>query len=134
MADNEPDRKLAWLPILAGSLLASGIGLTLLSFFWTNVASGHSNWSPEQAEQYQAAAARLHGLSHESVHATRNGDAQAVHEKLEKAKVEYDALRTQLDAAIVRPGQIAFVLRTAGFALLAAGGFGLYYSQTPRAA
>ena len=112
--------------LLSLALLAGGLALIAWSFLGAASAK-HSGWSPEQASEYQAASARLHGLSHSYAEQLRGGDPGAAKAELDQAKEEYNALRERLDAAIARPKRIAWLLRVGGAALALAGGCLLYW-------
>src|SRR5262245_54898937 len=130
MKENEPAKKpLAWQPIVAAVLLAGGVGTVALSFVWARVFDARANWTTEQAREYQAAAVKLHSLSHEYAQQTRQGPEQQMRDKLEAAKTEYESLQGQLEAARARPANVALGLRLSGLALMAAGGVGLYRSR-----
>lgn len=134
MTNHEPATMPAWRPIVAAVMLAIGIGLVALSFAWSTIFNGNGGWSNEQAREYQAASQQLHSLSHEYSQRARQGNDSALHEELEKAKLEYDSLRSDLDAAIARPRRVEIALRTIGMALIGASGVLLYQSRsTPTA-
>jgi hypothetical protein len=131
MEESKPAKKMpTWRPIVAAILLASGIGIVAVSFVWTHVSSERANWSTDQALKHQAAALKLHSLSHEYAHQSRQGGDQEIRDKLEQARIEYEALHGQLDAAIARPGNVALGLRMVGVALMSAGAYGLYRSRS----
>jgi hypothetical protein len=117
---------LAWPAALAALLLALGIGAIGLSFTRHVDTSGRIAWSQDEARQYQAAAKKLHGLSHEFVHASQRADGPEVRAELHKAQAEYDALRTQLESAMARPWYIALLLRVGGVLLMLGAAFCLF--------
>jgi hypothetical protein len=129
MVDNEqakpPSRQLS----LEAFLLAGGILLLAVSFFWPGQSLSRSAWSPEQAKAYQAASVKLHGLSQETVAAAGSNNDKANREKLAQAEAEYKAIRSQLDSAIDRPKYITYALRIFG-SLLAIAGLALIYRRT----
>jgi hypothetical protein len=125
----QAEQSLPWRAIVAAVLLVGGIGIVALSFVWTRVANPRANWSTDQARQFQAAAARLHSLSHQHAQQSQQGDRQKMNAELELAKSEYQLLEGHLDAARSRPKNVAFGLRLTGMALMAAGALGLYRSR-----
>ena len=64
MANNEPQHSSDWRTALAIALIAVGLLLVVASVIMPASAAGGTNWSPEQAKQYQAASVKLHSLSH----------------------------------------------------------------------
>ena len=128
MADNEPDRQPARQSSLAALLLAGGILLIALSFFWPGQSASRAAWSNEQAKAYGAASEKLHSLSQETAAAAGSNNEKANRAKLEKAETEYKALRSQLDSAIDRPKHITLALRIIG-SLLAIAGLTLIYRR-----
>jgi hypothetical protein len=115
-----------WPVALAGLLLIAGIASIVLSFSRYVAASGQVAWSQDEALQYQAAAVKLHGLSHQFVHESRQGNQQSVRAELDKAQTEYDALRTQLESAMNRSKYIARMLRVSGVLLMTGAALCLY--------
>jgi hypothetical protein len=115
-----PASSRGWQKALAAGLIVAGITLIALSFFWPGKSSRRGAWSDAQAEQYQAASLKLHGLSHDIAHAPPQRK-QEVDEELKKARAEYDAIRAELDAALSRPQRLGWMLRFAGLACLLAG-------------
>jgi hypothetical protein len=107
--------------------------MVALSFVWTRVSDAQGNWSNDQARKYQAASQKLHSLSHEYARQSRQGLDQQMRDNLDAAKSDYESLRGDLDAARARPANVAFGLRLAGVAMMAAGGLGLYRSRTAEA-
>jgi hypothetical protein len=130
MARLEPTSKLARGEVIAGLLLASGLALVAWSFIWTSVSGRPAGWSQEQAREYQAASAKLHGLSHEYVHESERGNEGAVRAELEQAQAEYDVLRGQLESAMHRPRRIALVMRFGGLLLIVIGAVSLYFGRS----
>jgi hypothetical protein len=126
---DQAEQSLPCRAIVAVVLLVVGIGIVALSFVWPRVANSRANWSTDQARQFQAAAARLHSLSHQHAHQSRQSDPQKMNSELELAKTEYQLLEGQLEAARARPKNVAFGLRVAGVASMAAGALGLYRSR-----
>ena len=126
MAAEQPPKQSAWRQPLAAFLLAGGIAMVAVSFFWPSDSSNRANWSPQQARAYQAASVKLHSMSHETAHAAGSQDEKAVREKFDQAKAEYDALRGELDAAIDSPKNIRYALRIFG-SLVAIAGLALNY-------
>jgi hypothetical protein len=106
-------------------LILVGVAVIALSFVWPTNASQRGGWSLEQARRYQAAAIKLHGLSHDVAHASADREA-AIRAELNSAKTEYGALRNDLDAAISRPRRWSWILRTAGILALILGGTRLF--------
>jgi len=129
MADNEQSKQPARQSSLAAVLLAGGILLLVVSFFWPGQSVSRSTWSPEQAKAYQAASVKLHGLSQETVAAAGSNNDKANREKLARAEVEYKAIRSQLDSAIDRPKYITYAMRIFG-SLFAIAGLTLIYRHS----
>jgi hypothetical protein len=125
MITTEPAKVPAWRPLFAAGTLLVGIGLLAFSFVWSTISRGQGNWSEEQALRYQAASARLHSLSHKYARPPEEGSAATAREELKNAQIEFQRLRSDLDAAIARPGRIALWLRVVGAVLAAVGGYGL---------
>ena len=121
MANPSAARPPVWRQVLAAFLLIAAIGLIAWSFILPGASNQRAAWSQEQARDYQAAAIKLHGLSHEFAHESREGNEEALRPELDKAQAEYDALRIQLESAMARPQRIAWILRFGGV-LLAVGG------------
>jgi len=101
-------------------LIVVGMAMIALSFAWPTKASQRGAWSLEQAQRYQAAAIKLHGLSHDVADASPDSEA-AVRAELNQARTEYDALRNDLDAAISRPRRWSWLLKAAGILVLLLG-------------
>jgi threonine/homoserine/homoserine lactone efflux protein len=129
MADNEQPKQPARHSSLAAVLLAGGILLLVVSFFWPGQSVSRSAWSPEQAKAYQAASVKLHGLSQETVAAAGSNNDKANREKLARAESEYKAIRSQLDSAIDRPKYMTYALRIFG-SLFAIAGLALIYRHS----
>ena len=129
MVNNEPAKQTARQPMLAAILLAAGILLLLISFFWPGQSTSRAAWSPEQAKAYQKASVKLHNLSQETVATAGSNNDKALREKLDKAEAEYKAIRAQLDSAIDRPKHITLALRIVG-TLLAIAGLTAIYRRT----
>jgi hypothetical protein len=126
MANNrQPTSSRGWQKTLAALLVVAGVAMIALSFAWPGKSSRRGAWSDAQAEQYQAASLKLHGLSHDIAHAEPDRK-QAVDAELKKAKAEYDALRDKLDAARSRPQRLGWILRFAGLACLLLGSGALF--------
>jgi hypothetical protein len=119
------NNKLAWRKALAAILIVAGIGVIATSFVWPGKSSQRGAWSTEQAKQYQAAAGRLHSLSHQMANAKPGRDV-TVRKDFEVAKVEYDALRGDLDAALSRPRRWAWTMRVCGMLAVFVGGVLLF--------
>ena len=128
MADNEPATQPAGQPVLPATLLAVGILLLVVSFFWPGQSVSRATWSLEQAKAYQAASVKLHSLSQETVASAGANNEKDLREKLAKAETEYKAIRTQLDAAIDRPKHITVAMRICG-SLLAIIGLSMIYRR-----
>jgi hypothetical protein len=128
MADSEQDKQPARQSSLAALLLAGGILLIAVSFFWPGQSASRTAWSNEQAKAYGAASEKLHSLSQESVAAAGSNKDKATREKLVQAEAEYKELRVQLDSAIDRPKHITLALRITG-SLLAIAGLTLIYRR-----
>jgi hypothetical protein len=112
-------------------LLLSGIAFVGSSFVAArSLSTASAAWSQQQAKDYQAAAIKLHGLSHDFVHEAERGNQKALQPELDKAQAEYDVLRTQLESAMGRPTRIAWLLRIGGVALIAAS-VGTLYVMPP---
>ena len=110
---------------LAAILVVVGAGLIALSFVWPGESSQRGAWSYEQAKQYQAAASKLHSLSHEMAHAEPDREA-VVRAELKTAKAEYDSLRGDLDSALSRPQRWAWMMRLGGLFAVFFGGVLLF--------
>ena len=129
MADNDEAKQPARQSSVAAALLAIGILLLAVSFFWPSQSVSRSAWSPEQAKAYQAASVKLHGLSQETVAAAGSNNDKANREKLARAEAEYNAIRSQLDSAIDRPKYITYAMRIFG-SLFAIAGLTLIYRHS----
>jgi hypothetical protein len=129
MANDEPAGQPSLRTSLAGGLIVAGVGLLLISFFWSGQAVSRASWSAEQAKEYQAASVKLHSLSQESVAASGSNNDKALREKLAQAETEYKAIRSQLDSAIDRPKYVTFALRILGL-VMAIAGLALIYRRT----
>jgi hypothetical protein len=119
--DDERPHLIDWPQALSILLLLVGAGLVVWSFVQSSLPRARAAWTQEQADQYQATAVKLHGLSHEAIHASGSPKEIEVKAELEKAQAEYDVLRTQLESAIARPKRIAWIVRIAGILIMAAG-------------
>lgn len=128
MADETPAKKLARPQQWALLLVIGGVGLVALSFFWPTKSMSRASWSIEQARAYSEASAKLHGMSHEFVQAVGKPNEKEIREKFNEAKADYDALRTQLDAAVERPKHTTLALRVCG-TLIAIAGLAILYRQ-----
>jgi hypothetical protein len=106
---------------LACIALVTGVAMMVLSLAWPRATSSRSNWSDQQALDYQTKSARLHELSHQYAHAAVQGNVQAVELQLERARREYDQARDKLDAAVARPKHIAWTMRFSGMMLAGIG-------------
>jgi hypothetical protein len=84
-------------------------------------------WDDAKAQEFQSAAARFHELSHAATDAGA-ANAESLPSQLAAAQAEYEALRSQLDAARIRPRQVAVVLRWLGVAITITGGVFYYRS------
>jgi len=129
MADNAQENQPARQSSLAAILLAAGILLFLVSFFWPGQSMSRGAWSPEQAKAYEAASVKLHGLSQETVASAGSEKEKSLRAKVEQAEAEYKVLRSQLDSAIDRPKHVTLALRICG-SLLAIAGLTLIYRRT----
>lgn len=129
MANNEQEKQPALQSSLAVGLLAGGILLLAISFFWPGQSVSRAAWSTEQAKAYQDASVKLHSLSQETVGTAGANSQKALREKLDKAEAEYKAIRSQLDSAIDRPKHITLALRIFG-TLMAIAGLTLIYRRT----
>ncbi len=121
MADNSQAHQPASQSPLAISLLAAGIVILIVSFFWPGQSASRAAWSPEQAQAYQAASVKLHGLSQQNIGATGSNKEKALREQLAKAEAEYKQIRSQLDAAIDQPRHLRLILRIFGTLMAIAG-------------
>ena len=102
--------------------MVCGVGLIGLSLVWPSVSSGRSQWSDEQAKQYQKTSAEYHSLSHEVAHqAEQGGDLTALTEQFNATQAEFERLHAQLQAARNSPARMAGVLRLMGVVLVAVG-------------
>ena len=127
MATSEPSHHVDRRTGLAIALIAVGLLLVAASVFLPEAATRGTNWSPEQAKQYQAASVKLHSLSHT---AARSPEKQEeLRKQLQDAEKEYASRRADLDAALNRPHRVTFMLRVAGVFLAAAGGISAYLSR-----
>jgi len=114
--------------------LLCGLGLIALSWVWPFVSSGRSQWSDQQAREYQRVSTELHGLSHEFARQQEEGsDVDAVAEKLKSAQSEFSRLHQDLEAARQSPLRIASLLRLLGLALIVVGVI-VHYSDRFRTA
>ena len=129
MSSNEPAKQPARQSSLGAGLLATGVLILLVSFFWPGQSASRAAWSPEQAKAYEAASVKLHSLSQETVGAAGANGQKALREKLDKAEAEYKAIRSQLDSAIDRPKYITYALRILG-SLFAITGLTLIYRRS----
>ena len=114
MAGKESDTQTAKQPALPAALLAGGIVLLIISFFWPGKSTSRAAWSAKQAQAYQAASVKLHSLSQQTVASAGANKEKAIREKLSQAEAEYKAIRTELDSAIDRPRHIALIMRICG--------------------
>jgi hypothetical protein len=121
MADSEQAKQPALHSAVAPSLLALGILVLAVSFFWPGQSVSRTAWSPEQAKAYQTASVKLHNLSQERVATAGSNSDKANREKLTQAESEYKAIRAQLDSAIDRPKYITYALRIIGSLLVITG-------------
>ncbi len=112
---------------MAAGLLAVGILLLAVSFFWPGQSVSRAAWSPDQAKAYQDASLKLHSLSQETI--AKAGANKAFREKFAEAEAEYKIIRSQLDSAIDRPKHITLAIRITG-SLLAIAGLMLIYRRT----
>jgi predicted PurR-regulated permease PerM len=112
-----------------------GVVLIGLSLVWPAVSSGRSQWSDEQAREYQSVSAELHGLSHQLAHEQEEGgDVDTLAQKLQQANSEFDRLHQQLETAQQSPLRIASVLRFLGFVLIVVGAIVHYRDRFRRPA
>jgi hypothetical protein len=125
MADKEPAIPARQLTAPA-AVLAGGILLLVVSFFWPGKSVSRAAWSFEQAKAYQQASVKLHSLSQETAASAGANKEKALREKLSNAESEYKAIRAQLDSAIDRPKHITLALRICG-SLLAILGLTIIY-------
>jgi hypothetical protein len=129
MADNEPAKEPSRQSSLTAALLAGGILLLLVSFFWPGQSVSRAAWSSEQAKAYQAASVKLHSLSQETAATPGSNSNKTNRDKLAQAETEYKAIRSQLDSAIGRPKYITLALRIVG-TMMAIAGLALIYRRT----
>jgi NO-binding membrane sensor protein with MHYT domain len=123
MTGSESQPQLDWRAAFSVICLIAGIGLIVAPVFLPKRVLNKGSWSQAQAEKYQAASIKLHGLSMASVHPSPDANPEALHKELKQAEQEYAAIRAQLDSALARPSKIIWILRGLGVALLVAGGF-----------
>lgn len=123
MADSESRPKLDWRAACSLICLVSGIALILVPVFLPKSILSQGSWSQEQAQKYQAASVKLHGLSMSSVNRSPDADPEAFRKELKQAEQDYAAIRSQLDSALARPSKITWILRGIGLAILVVGGF-----------
>jgi hypothetical protein len=120
--DDDRPKLFDWQHALSILLLLAGIGLVAWSFLLSDLAGSRAAWTKEQALAYQSASARLHGLSHEAIHASGTARQQTVEAELNKAQTEFNGLRSDLESAMARSTRLAWLLRIGGVLLLVAGG------------
>jgi Flp pilus assembly protein TadB len=128
MAINEPEHRTDWRTALAIALIATGLLLVVASVIIPAGAAAGTNWSPEQAKQYQAASVKLHSLSQSSAAATPE-KRRELKSQLQDAEKDYASRRADLDSAIGRPNRMRWFLRLAGVVVAAAGGACAYLSR-----
>lgn len=125
MATSEPRQNFDWRGTLCLVSIVVGLLFVALSLWLPDKALTGRSWSPEQAKEYQAAALKLHTLSHTAIHAAPDKQQQ-LRQQLQDAEKEYAAHRAELDTALARPHRTMITLRFAGIVLAAAGGIGTY--------
>lgn len=131
MTDSDDREALDWRMAASAFALIAGVALIALSMFWPSSASaGRSNWSPQQAKQYQQASARLHELSHAPEHPTP-AQTLAHDRELKQAEAEFGAMRADLDTALGSSGKTTTILRLAGAVLIITGCIALYQRRSP---
>lgn len=118
---NDWRQSIHWPQVVSIFLLIAGIGLIVRSIFIDEISIGRAAWSQQQASDFQETAIRLHGLSHEAVHAAGSADEPAVKAERKKAQAEYDALLAKLEDARKRPLRVAWFMRIGGGILLVVG-------------
>ena len=128
MTGSDPEQPFAWRSALPLVLLGGGVLLLLASLLLPATSRGPSNWSTDDAKQYQAASMRLHGLSQASVHA-KPAEQQQMRKDLAQAQNDYDLIRQKLDSELDRPRRFALIIRVLGIGLLSLGGIGTYLGR-----
>jgi hypothetical protein len=129
--DHDSSWELDWRAAVPLICVVAGVALILASILLPKRALNNGSWSQEQAQAYQAASVKLHSLSHSSLHPSPDDDPAAMHQELEQANKDYQAIRAQYDTALARPQKIVWILRGVGVALLVAGGFAAYCMRNP---
>lgn len=131
MTDSDDRATVDWRTPLSGFALIAGVALIAVSMFWPSSATaGRSNWSPQQAKQYQHASARLHELSHTPEHPTP-AEIKAHDRELQQAEAEFKTIRADLDSAIGSSAKTTTILRLAGAVLIITGCIALYQRRAP---
>lgn len=113
--------RVRWRDSFSLVALIGGLILTMLSFAWPAVSTGRSEWSDQQAVEYQAASSELHRLSLQIGSTPPEDQSRAKQKELADAQSKYAALRAELDAARRYPTRIAAVLWYTGIFLLICG-------------
>lgn len=131
MADDESRWELDWWAAIPPLCLLLGAALILMPAFLPERVLKSTAWTPEQAQQYQAASVKFHGLSQSYRSPGPESDPGTLRQELEQAKAEYEALRAQLDNALARPEKLAWILRGLGATLVVVGGYFAYVSRSP---
>jgi predicted PurR-regulated permease PerM len=103
-------------------VLLIGVVLIGVSLVLPKYATGRSQWSDEQAFQYQATSAELHSLSHQFADASESGaNDQEIELRLQSAQEEFERLHSQLEAARQSPARLATIMQLLGSVMVAIG-------------
>jgi hypothetical protein len=130
MTGNESRGEPAWRAALPLVCIIAGVVLILAPLLLPKRSLNKGSWSQEQAEKYQAASVKLHGLSSTPPGTLPAAELEAFHKDLKQAEQDYAAIRAELDSALARPAKITWLLRGLGMALLAIGGYLAYSARS----
>jgi predicted PurR-regulated permease PerM len=126
---NDPSRESSAKHIASLLTLFCGVSLIILSLIWPSVSTGRSQWSYEQAREYQSVSGELHGLSHQAAHQEEvRSDVDALADKVKAAQSEFQRLHEELETARQSPLRVATALRFLGVVLVVLGAI-IYYHQ-----
>jgi hypothetical protein len=125
------------MKLLNVSLIVMGIGLFLMLFglIWPSLAPDRAFWSEEEAEAYQAAAAKAHHLGHaRGPHGPPTdgghehlGPSPAAEKEYQEALTESKRLMAERDAAIAARDNTGGFFRWTGTVLIFLGLAGYGY-------